>query len=99
MPKKKELERLYFRRFREAVPGLPPVDPTEPEPPDFLLTTPDMCLGVELTSLDLSPSPDERPKQEIKNLRKRIVEKAEDIYTQAGGLPVYVNVTFSITIC
>jgi hypothetical protein len=92
---KKERERFYYDRLRIAIPSIPAIMPTEPDPPDFLITTPDIRLGIELTGFHLPPPPGKRPGQEIQSLRERVVRTAEQFYRQAGGPALYVRVMFS----
>lgn len=91
----KKRERYYFAALREAVPGLPPGDPDECEPPDFILRAGNVRLGVEITAFYLPPSNDERPHQEQQSLRGRIVQMAERLHSQAGGPALYVGVVFN----
>jgi hypothetical protein len=94
LPRKKERERYYFGQLRRALASLPAGDVTEPEPPDFLITNPNVHLGVELTRFFLPPPHGKRPGQEIQSLRERVVKMAEELYCRAGGPLLYARVMF-----
>lgn len=88
-------ERYYFEALRTALPEIPPGEPLEPEPPDFLLRTEHERLGIELTSFHLPPPPGERPHQERQSLKDRIVAIAERLHHETGGPALYVSVFFN----
>jgi hypothetical protein len=91
----KERERFYLEMLRRAIPEVPGVDPTEPEPPDFLFATAQGTLGIEFTTFHLPPGPRERPHQEQQALKERIVELAEQLHEERGGPALYVDVHFN----
>ncbi len=90
----KTLERAYFRRFQAAVPRVAGLVPSEPEPPDFLVETPEGRVGIELTAFYVPPAPGQRPSQEMDALRDRVVQRAERLHAAAGGPALYVSVFF-----
>jgi hypothetical protein len=91
----KERERFYFEMLRRAMPELPSVDPTEPEPPDFLFATAEGALGIEFTAFHLPPTLGDRPHQERQALKERIVTLAEQLHEERGGPSLYVDVHFN----
>ncbi len=94
MPDKRR-ERFYLNMLRRAVPEIPSLEPTEPEPPDFLFATTQGRLGIEFTTFHLPPTPGARPHQERQALKERIVESAERLHHAAGGPALYVGVYFN----
>src|SRR5258705_145940 len=88
-------ERFYLQMLRRAMPEIPSVDPTEPEPPDFLFATGQETLGIEFTAFHLPPAAGERPHQEQQALKERIVELAEQLHDERGGPALYVGVHFN----
>jgi hypothetical protein len=91
----KERERFYLEMLRRAMPEIPSVGPTEPEPPDFLFATAEGTLGIEFTAFHLPPAPGDRPHQERQALKERIVTLAEQLHEQRGGPSLYVDVQFN----
>lgn len=87
-------ERFYLDRLRGALADVPSGEPSEPEPPDFLFVTNGHRLGIEMTTFHLPPAARERPHQEQRSLRDRIVEIAERLHHEAGGPALYVWVVF-----
>src|SRR4051812_35325274 len=91
----KERERFYLEMLRRAIPEIPAVVPTEPEPPDFLFETGRGTLGIEFTAFHLPPAPGERPHQERQALKERIVELAERLHDERASPALYVAVHFN----
>lgn len=94
MPDKRR-ERFHLDLLRRALSDVPRIDPTEPEPPDFLFDTPEGKVGIEFTEFHLPPEPGKRPYQEQQSLKKRIVAQAEKLHEQCGGPALYVGVYFN----
>ena len=91
----KDRERYYFDALRKALSELPAGDPSEPEPPDFLLQDQRDRLGIELTSFHLPAEPGQRPHQERQSLKDQIVARAQRLHEEAGGPALYVGVYFN----
>lgn len=89
----KRTERLYFAQLRQCVPDLPAGEPSEFEPPDFVLGV-SPRVGVELTTFHLPAEVGHRPRQELDTLRDRTVRIAEELHSSAGGPPLYVTAAF-----
>lgn len=90
----KERQRSYFRQFQVAVPLIAGLVPSEPEPPDFLVVTPEGRVGIEFTAFYLPRAPGKRASQELDALRDRVVRMAESLHAKAGGPALYVSVFF-----
>src|SRR5687768_1757658 len=89
----KERERRYITLLRRCV-ELPPGDPAEPEPPDFVLGEQPGRVGIEFTEYHHRADNGEPPFQEIQSLKWRIVERAERLYSEAGGPALYLTAIF-----
>lgn len=89
----KERERHYLAQLRKCV-ELPSGEPSEAEPPDFILGSAPSRVGIEFTEYHHPPEPGQRPFQEIQSLKDRIVEVASAIHDRSGGQPLYVYVQF-----
>jgi len=91
----KDKEREYLSALREALPEIPCVEPTEPEPPDFVLAVDGHRLGIEFTVFHLTPPQGARPHQEQQSLKDQIAKSAERFHKEAGGPAIYVQIFFA----
>jgi hypothetical protein len=90
----KERERFYLTQLRKCELDLPEGEPSEPEPPDFLLGDPPRRVGIEITTFHLPPQPGSRPHQEIQSLKDQAVEMAAQLHAAAGGPALYLTAIF-----
>lgn len=88
---KKDIETIYFERFRSAFVNFPSgrIEPTEE--PDFLIHRQGSVLGVEITELHREPESGKRPMQADEAMRRRVVARAQEIYETSGQPPVNVS--------
>lgn len=89
----KDRERHYLTLLRRCV-ELPPQEVAGPEPPDFLLGDPPSCVGIELTEYHHRSDNGGLSFQAIQSLKWRIVERAEQIYSESGGAALYLTAIF-----
>ena len=93
---KKELERWQLERFKRTCHTFPQGDIINSEEPDFLIKSSPVTVGIELTQLYRSDSDTKLPLQATENLRKQIVDRAQGLYNEGGGPPLWVTVCFSL---
>lgn len=89
----KDRERRYLTLLRRCV-ELPPGEPAELEPPDFLLGEAPCRVGIELTEYHHPADEGGPPFQEVQSLKWRIVDLAERIYAELGGPALYLTAIF-----
>jgi hypothetical protein len=91
----KELEKLHLELLRAVVPDFP-VGAIEGnrERPDFIVHGEDKTVAVEVTTFHLPPVPGRRPRSEVVNLKRRVVDLAWRKHRDAGGPALYVSVHF-----
>lgn len=94
-PVKKNLEASYLHLFRSLTDVFPAgrIEPTER--PDFLIHRGDASvLGIDVTTMHVSPSPGAVPIQAAQAMRKSIVDRARALYSEASLPAVHVSVFF-----
>jgi len=91
----KEREKFYIGKLWECLPDRPTGQPKGDESPDFLVDTPEGCLGIELTRFYYPPAPGRQPHQEVQALKERVIDMAERLHAAAGGPPLYLNAIFN----
>jgi hypothetical protein len=92
---KKELERHYLDRFLAHL-VLPLAGDVNPgEEPDFVIASGDRRIGIEMTELHREHAGPGRPMQADQAMRKRVIERAKELYDAAGYPPVHVSVFFN----
>jgi hypothetical protein len=89
----KDREHRYLTLLRRCV-ELPPGEPTEAEPPDFVLGEAPSRVGIEITEYHHPAAEGSPPFQEVQSLKWRIVERAERIYSESGGPALYLKTIF-----
>ena len=90
----KERERQYLQSLGECLPELPLGEVSSPEPPDFVIASGGVRLGIEFTKFVL-PIPDgQRPGREVGRLQERVVTRARQLHEAEGGPPLHVHVDF-----
>ncbi|TFY98842.1 hypothetical protein [Ramlibacter humi] len=92
---KKELERHFLNRFLSHL--VPPLDgEVEPgEEPDFVIASGGRRIGIEMTELHRKHAGSGRPMQADQAMRKRVIDRAKELYDAEGHPPVHVSVFFN----
>lgn len=83
---KKEIERWQLEKFSSLMPSIPLDDVAPSEEPDFLVRINNKVLGIELTELHRKSAPGAIPQQATEAMKRRVVERAQEIYA-AKSLP------------
>jgi hypothetical protein len=89
---KKDIETLYFGRFRSLLADFPQGTIIPTEEPDFLVRGYESTIGVELTELHRETPAGIVPPQASEAMRHRVVARAQEIYAAKGLPPVYCTV-------
>jgi hypothetical protein len=92
---KKEIETLYLDAFLGSRPDLRLGSRVDSETPDFLYTTDNGILGIEITRFSPPVSVGKRPAEEQDSLRQRVMNLARSSYRTRGGAPVHVQAVFN----
>lgn len=88
---KKEMERWRLERFKNLIRDFPSGDIQPTEEPDFLVHAADRIVGVELTDLHRGTPPGQIPEQASEAMRKRVIARAQELYTAQKQPPVIVS--------
>jgi len=90
---KKRGERYYVEHVQQYYPGyLPASNPEDSEEPDFLFSTSDGVIGLEVMHLFHAAAPGEFPELQVAQFHRDLVVRAGEIYT-ARKLGPSVDVT------
>lgn len=89
---KKDVEIIYFDRFKALLPNFPVGSIELTEEPDFLIRGEKLTIGVELTELHKEVPVGEIPQQATEAIRHRVTTRAQQIYVASGYPPVRVSV-------
>ena len=92
---KKQVERWQLDRFIEALPAFPEGSVEESEEPDFIVSSFERSVGIELTDLYWESSETGVPQQAQESLRYRIVQAAQRLYAERGLPNLHVSVHFN----
>jgi hypothetical protein len=92
---KKEFERRQLERFIKIFPAFPTGQIEDFEEPDFVLHTNSHEIGIELTDLYWSSSPDTVPRQSQESICANIVRRACDSYSKLSLPALHVSVHFN----
>lgn len=90
----KQRERWYLEQLRQTVDDFPEGAIDLGESPDVIVSSSSKRVGIEITAFHLPPPPGERPHQERQSLKRRVVQQAFELHTQAGAPALYVKVHF-----
>lgn len=85
---KKEVELRRLEQFRSLIPDFPVGTVESTEEPDFLIHGPTSAVGIELTDLYRETKVGQVPEQATEAMRKRVVNRAQEIYTSRQLPPV-----------
>jgi hypothetical protein len=87
------IERHYFEQFRGAYP-LPPGEISYSDRPDVLIRG-DRTVGIEITNFYLRDGSDPKSEQQQRDLRRRSLEKAHQLYRAESSRGLELIVTFN----
>lgn len=85
---KKDIEMWQLEKFKALMPEFPTGSVTPSEEPDFLVPQNDRTLGIELTELHRASRPGAIPQQATEAMKRRVVERAHEIYAAKGMPPI-----------
>lgn len=85
---KKEIELWRLKRFESFIPDFPIGEVEATEEPDFLVRGDSRVVGIELTDLHRATNPGQMPRQATEAMRKRVITRAQEIYTALNHPPV-----------
>ena len=92
---KKGRELVHLQRFKEVCPFFPEGEIEATEKPDFIVHTRDRLVGIEHTEV-FQPGPSHGGSLQAQDsLMQRIVGQARDLYMQAGGQSLHVQILFN----
>jgi hypothetical protein len=96
MKTKKEIETWVLNAAREACPLIPVGQDIQREEPDFLITTENGSIGLELTELLRQAKNGERRPVAEESRHNKVVQKAEQLYrSMPNAKPIKVSVGFN----
>ena len=95
MDRKKEKELLYVELFKSQFADFPAGEIFQSETPDVLVHSESRCVGIEITEVFRSVRHGGHPIQKRENELHRIMQKARELYEEAGLPPVIVRAFFS----
>lgn len=88
-------ERFQLDRFLEIFPDTPIGQIKKTTHPDFVISTGERVIGVELTQLFKADRNSSFQPRQIEAFRERIVQQARKIYISDSNIPLEVGVLFS----
>ena len=91
---KKDIEGLYFERFRERCLDLTGATVVPCEAPDFICCASDRNIGVEITRLFHGIDSGKFAPIAVHAFREKIIERSCRLYDAAGGEKVAIGVLF-----
>lgn len=92
---KKEHEVFILRQFIEFANLRGEIVDDSGEAPDFIVKFDNQLVGIEITELFITDGNHNNSMQVQESFARRIVQKAQRLYTSSGARPVQVSVIFS----